>query len=158
VTYAVTDAGSADCSITGTTLNAPDAGTCTVTVTKAADATYAAASSAATTVTMTLAPVIIVVNPPKPGVPGAFMVTFTKNSKHLSAKDERELTRLARRLVDGAAITLTYYSRHRSVLARDRAIVVEKFLKGRHADPLHFTLKEVTSKSTNTVKVTPTKN
>jgi len=37
VTYVVTDAGGAQCTITGSILNAPNAGTCTVTVTKAAD-------------------------------------------------------------------------------------------------------------------------
>jgi hypothetical protein len=32
--------------------------------------------------------IIIPDNPPKPEVPAAFTVTFTKSSKHLSAKDE----------------------------------------------------------------------
>jgi hypothetical protein len=53
VTYAVTSASTAGCSITGGTLSATGAGTCTVTVTKAADTTYLVASSAATTVTFT---------------------------------------------------------------------------------------------------------
>ncbi len=157
VTYAVTDAGGAQCSISGTTLNASGAGTCTVTVTKASDGTYAAASSGPTTVTMALAPIIIPVNPPK-GVPAAFMVTFEKNSKRLTAKDERNLARLAHQLQDGAMITLTYYTRHQSALAKARALVVEKFLKSRHLDPLHFTLRKVTSTSSNAVRVTPTKN
>ena len=51
VTYGVTSTGTAGCAIVGATLNATSAGTCTVTVTKAADATYLAASSPATTVT-----------------------------------------------------------------------------------------------------------
>jgi hypothetical protein len=51
VTYSVTSTGTAECSISGTTLNAKSAGTCSVSVSKAADATYLAASSAATTVT-----------------------------------------------------------------------------------------------------------
>ena len=49
--YAVTNTGTAGCSISGTTLSATSAGTCTVTATKAADTNYAAASSSATTVT-----------------------------------------------------------------------------------------------------------
>ena len=53
VTYAVTSAGSANCSITGGVLNATRAGTCTVTATKAADATYQSVSSASTTMTFT---------------------------------------------------------------------------------------------------------
>ncbi|NNN09479.1 MAG: hypothetical protein HKL85_09855, partial [Acidimicrobiaceae bacterium] len=51
VTYGVTNTGTAACSINGVALNATRSGTCTVTVTKAADATYLAASSPATTVT-----------------------------------------------------------------------------------------------------------
>jgi hypothetical protein len=85
VTYVVTDAGGAQCTITGSILNAPNAGTCTVTVTKAADGTYAVASSDPTTVTMALAPIIIPVNPPQ-SVPGALMVTFAKNSKRLNSR------------------------------------------------------------------------
>jgi hypothetical protein len=52
VTYAVTSAGSAHCSIKGDTLRSSRSGTCTVTVTKAADSTYSLARSAVTTVTI----------------------------------------------------------------------------------------------------------
>ncbi len=51
VTYGVTSTGTAGCFITSDKLNATRAGTCTVSVTKAADSTYPAASSPATTVT-----------------------------------------------------------------------------------------------------------
>ena len=53
LSYAVTSVGTAGCSISGTALRATRAGTCTVTVTRAADATYAVAHSPATTVTFT---------------------------------------------------------------------------------------------------------
>nr|MBW4077265.1 hypothetical protein [Acidobacteriota bacterium] len=53
VTYVVTNAGTANCSITGNAVSATSAGTCTVMVTKAADASYLVAASAATTVTFT---------------------------------------------------------------------------------------------------------
>jgi hypothetical protein len=102
--------------------------------------------------------IIIPDNPPKPEVPAAFTVTFTKSSKHLSAKDEWLLTRLAHKLHNGASITLTYFSKHQSALAKTRALAVEEFLKSRHLDPPHFTLKKVASKSSNSVKATPTKN
>ncbi|MFM2114874.1 MAG: hypothetical protein RI908_615, partial [Actinomycetota bacterium] len=54
VTYAVTDAGTAGCSITGNTLTTTGGNgtTCTVTVTKAASTNYLLASSSATTVTV----------------------------------------------------------------------------------------------------------
>lgn len=52
VTFAVTNTGTAGCSITGgTTLTATTPGTCTVTATKATSANYLVASSAATTIT-----------------------------------------------------------------------------------------------------------
>ena len=54
VTYAVMSAGTAGCSISGGTLSATSAGTCTVMITKAADATYLIAHSASTTVTFAL--------------------------------------------------------------------------------------------------------
>lgn len=53
LSYVVTSVGTAGCSISGTVLSATSAGTCTVTVTKAADATYAVAHSPTTTVTFT---------------------------------------------------------------------------------------------------------
>jgi hypothetical protein len=52
VSYAVTSSGSAGCFIDGSLLKSNRAGTCTVTVTKAADASYASARSLATTVTI----------------------------------------------------------------------------------------------------------
>jgi hypothetical protein len=52
VSYAVTSAGTAVCSIAGDTLTSTRAGTCVVTATKAADGTYAATTSLATTVTI----------------------------------------------------------------------------------------------------------
>ncbi len=68
VSYAVTAAGSAGCSLTGggTTLSATSAGTCTVTATKAADANYNAASSTATTVTFAPLPPPLLSPPPPP--------------------------------------------------------------------------------------------
>jgi len=52
VRYAVKDVGTARCSISGDILRTARAGTCSVTVTKSADATYASATSRATTVTV----------------------------------------------------------------------------------------------------------
>jgi hypothetical protein len=51
VTYQVTSAGTAGCSVSGSNLSATAAGTCTVTATKATNVNYAAASSSATTIT-----------------------------------------------------------------------------------------------------------
>jgi hypothetical protein len=52
VTYSVTSAGSAGCSLAGAVLSSTSAGTCTVSATKAADATYASATTGPVTVTV----------------------------------------------------------------------------------------------------------
>ena len=52
VSYAVTTAGTAGCSVDGSMLSATSAGSCTVTATKAADDRYNSASSGATTITV----------------------------------------------------------------------------------------------------------
>jgi hypothetical protein len=54
VTFAVSDAGTADCSASGSTLSFTSAGTCGVTATKASDATYNVASSVPQTFTVSL--------------------------------------------------------------------------------------------------------
>ena len=56
VTYAVTAVGTAGCSISVDFLHTARAGTCSVTVTKSADATYAQVKSLATTVTVAAGP------------------------------------------------------------------------------------------------------
>jgi uncharacterized repeat protein (TIGR02543 family) len=53
VTYAVNNAGTTGCSVTGSTLSYTSAGTCTVTATKASADGYAVVSSSATAVTIT---------------------------------------------------------------------------------------------------------
>ena len=55
VSYVVSSAGSAGCSLSGAVLSVASSGTCTVTASKAADATYSAASSGAVTITVTAA-------------------------------------------------------------------------------------------------------
>lgn len=55
ISYTVTSAGTANCSVQGNVLTSSRAGTCVVVATKAADGTYAQATSLATTITV-LAP------------------------------------------------------------------------------------------------------
>jgi hypothetical protein len=55
--------GTANCSVTGTTLSYTNGGTCSVTATKAADTNYNIASSAAQTFTVSLAPQTALVTP-----------------------------------------------------------------------------------------------
>ena len=54
VTFALANAGTAGCSVSGSTLTATDVGTCTVSATKAGDANHLAATMSATTVTILL--------------------------------------------------------------------------------------------------------
>ncbi|MBP9867200.1 MAG: InlB B-repeat-containing protein, partial [Candidatus Pacebacteria bacterium] len=68
VSYVVTSAGTAGCSVIGTTLSYTSAGTCTVTATKAADTNYLVTSSAAQTFTV------------NKGTQGALTVTNTTST------------------------------------------------------------------------------
>ena len=56
VSFVVSSAGSAGCSLSGAVLSVTSAGTCTVTASKAADDSYAAASSGSVTITVSAAP------------------------------------------------------------------------------------------------------
>ena len=55
VSFVVSSVGSAGCSLSGAVLSVTSSGTCTVTASKAADATYAIGSSGAVTITVTAA-------------------------------------------------------------------------------------------------------
>ena len=55
VSFEVSSVGSAGCSLSGSVLSVTSSGTCTVTASKAADATYAIGSSGAVTITVTAA-------------------------------------------------------------------------------------------------------
>jgi hypothetical protein len=72
VTYAVTSAGTAACSISGDVLTATSAGTCSITATMAGNTTYNAVSSEPTTIT--IAPV----------APAALTITSTTGSYNTS--------------------------------------------------------------------------
>ena len=56
VSFVVSSTGSAGCSLSGAVLSVTSAGTCTVTASKAADDSYAAASSGSVTITVSAAP------------------------------------------------------------------------------------------------------
>jgi outer membrane protein OmpA-like peptidoglycan-associated protein len=91
LSYAVTNAGTASCSISGGTgLNAVTAGTCTVTVTKAGDANFGSTSSAATTVT------IIAKIAPKPPTATITIGGFANNSSALTPTLKQQITALAK--------------------------------------------------------------
>lgn len=59
MTFAVSDAGTADCSASGSTLSYATSGTCGVTATKASDTNYNAASSVETFTVLLSAPTVI---------------------------------------------------------------------------------------------------
>jgi hypothetical protein len=159
VNYAVTNAGSANCSITGSTLNATAGGSCTVTVTKAADATYAVASSAPTSVTIDPAETTIPVNPPPaPMKPTPVTLTFAKGSTSLTLGDKSKLITLAHKLVSGASIRITYYSKGQVSLAKLRAQAVETYLKKIHAGAVNYSFQMKSTPKSDHVVVTTTKN
>jgi len=84
VTYAVTTAGTAGCSITSGVLNATSAGTCTVTVSQAAAGAYLSSASSATLVTFASTvptQVVFTIEPPASASAGTVLPTFTVSVK-----------------------------------------------------------------------------
>jgi hypothetical protein len=120
LTYSATDGTAKGCAITNGQLTATSAGTCLVTATKAADATYATTTSAATSVTFVL-----------PAKPGAVSVNFSGTTSILSALGRKALVALATKLVTGASVTITGYANGNKQLAAARANVVRQFLATR---------------------------
>jgi hypothetical protein len=159
LSYKVTDPGTAGCTISGGSVSATTAGTCTVTATKAADATYKSASSTATTVTF-IAAVVIPSKPPKsaPKIPNALTVKFAKASVGLQANYQKALNKLAKKLVTGAAVTVRYYTKGQAKLAKSRASATAKFLQSRTLYTVSIKLAENKQKSSPNVVVVPTKN
>ncbi|HEV3267224.1 MAG TPA: hypothetical protein VGZ68_02370 [Acidimicrobiales bacterium] len=129
VSYVVANGTATGCAISGSTLKATGAGTCVVTATKAADATYAATSSAATTVDFAL-----------PARPAAVVLRFTFNGTSLSVASQHELSALARKLVSGADIRLIGYAPKNGSLALARVHVVQRFLSTRAKVHVHVSL------------------
>jgi len=140
-------------------LNAADAGTCTVTATKAADANYKVASSSATIVTF-IGPIIIPTKPPKvaPKIPHALTVKFVKSSLALRKNFKKALNVLAKKLVKGASVTVRYYLLSNGSLAKSRAQVTAKFLRGRSVQGVTINLRGVKKRSPLKVTVVPTRN
>jgi hypothetical protein len=143
LTFSVTNGSAKGCAISGTSLKATSAGTCVVTVSKAGDSTYLAATS-----TKSVAFAL-------PARPGAVTVQFIGSSGALSSAAKSALTALSKKLVSGASITVTGSAKGNAHLAKSRASAVASFLSGKAHT--HATLKTVTSSSANTAKVITTK-
>ena len=136
VTYQVTSAGSANCSLSGATLAATVPGTCRINVTKAANGDYQSATSVATTVTFAL-----------PARPEPLTIDFSSRSTALAASSRVALTGLARHLLAGASLTITAHG----PLGRQRAAEIESSLKKSVA--LHVQLVITTRGSATTAVV-----
>jgi hypothetical protein len=83
--------------------------------------------------------------------PAAFSLGFTKNSDVLSASTENRLTTFAKMLVSRPTIKFVSYADNSS-LAKNRANKVARFLKTL-VGTFHVSIDEVTSSTTNTVRV-----
>jgi hypothetical protein len=141
VTYSVVNGSAKGCAISGTSLKAASAGTCVVTVTKAGDSTYLAATSTKS-VSMAL-----------PARPGAVTVQFVGSSSALSSAAKSALSALSKKLVKGASITVTGSAKGNARLAKSRASAVASYLSSR--DQTHATIK--TSSGANSATVVTTK-
>jgi hypothetical protein len=143
ISYVVVDGSATGCAISGDALNARSAGTCLVTATKAADATYAAASSPPTAISMTL--------PPRPAI---LTISFGATSASLNAHARSALSNLSRSLISGASVTAIGYAKGDARLARMRADAVMHYLQRRTS--IHFTLRALTTSSKHQVTVATT--
>jgi hypothetical protein len=119
LTYAVAAGTATGCAVVGTALTYSSLGTCLVTVTKAADLTYVAASSPAVTVTIAKLPLY-----------GTVRVTFAKNSSGLSATAEAALLKLVGNITSESHLRVTGYAPRNLALAQHRATAVVIFLQG----------------------------
>jgi hypothetical protein len=120
LTYTVAAGTATGCAVVGTTLTYTSLGTCLVTVTKAADLTYVAASSPAVTVTIAKLPLY-----------GTVRVTFAKNSSGLSATAKAALLKLVANITSKSHLTVTGYAPRNLALAQHRATAVVIFLQGK---------------------------
>jgi len=144
VSFAVVNGTAKGCAISGASLSATSAGTCVVTVTKAADATYSAISPTVTAVAMAL-----------PARPGTVTLDFAAKSSALTPGAKRTLVSLSRELLAGASVTVTGFAKGNAKLAKSRASAAVNYLKSSVA--VHVTIKTVTSTTANKVTVTTTK-
>jgi hypothetical protein len=143
VTFRVVNGSAKGCSITGTSLKATSAGTCSVTVTKAGDSTYLPASVTAS-ITMAL-----------PAKPGKVTLAFAGASSALSGAARSKLNTLAKKLIAGASLVVTGFARGNAALARSRALAVHGYLAKKVS--LHVTIKTDTATAANAVTVATTK-
>jgi outer membrane protein OmpA-like peptidoglycan-associated protein len=146
VSYVVTDGSATGCAITNGVLRSKSAGTCIVTATRAADATYEVVSSLPTTITM---------HPALAVKPSTVTVRFAAAKSVLSAADKNSLTALAKKLSAGASVTITGYAKGNTTVAMRRATAVANFLKSKVR--VTTTLKVVTKSLVSEVTVTTTK-
>jgi hypothetical protein len=141
VSFTVTNGTAIGCAISGTSLSASSAGTCVVTVTKAADATYLSASSTAS-VTFRKAKVVPSASPPVARA-SQMSVVFAFYSSALSNSTRSALIDLSRKLARGASVTIVGYADFDIPLATSRAVAVKKFLQ--RLVPIKVKIKIVTN-------------
>jgi hypothetical protein len=144
VTFTVNDGSASGCVVSGTSLKSTTAGTCEVTATKAADSTYLVTSSSATTVSLAL-----------PARPATLSVGYPAKSQALSVNAKKALLALSKKLLAGAAVTITGYARGNTSLARDRAEAAARYLAVRVK--VHIKVRFIIRTATNKVTVATTK-
>jgi hypothetical protein len=144
LSFGVVNGTATGCAVTAGALTSQSAGTCIVTATKAADPNYDAVTSNATTIAMAL-----------PANPSKVTASFATGSSTLSARAKAELRALAKKLLPGAAVTVTGYAKGHLALAKSRASAVAKYL--RQLVRIRVTLKTVLTSHANQTSVTTNK-
>ena len=114
MTYSVADGTASGCEITNGVLTATSPGTCVVTVTKAADATYLAIS-ASQIFTFTAPP-----------LPGRVTVRFVAGGSTLTAAETAALRAFGATLLPGAVVLITVDARGENAAAHQRLSALER--------------------------------
>jgi len=158
VTFAVTSAGTANCSITSGVLSYTAAGSCTVTATKAASSGYISASSVETTITVNPAAMGTVSTPTVVATPGelnSIDVSWTAvtNADRYQIKLFRNGVVVAYEFVDNAtSYTLTADDYGSMGQTRNYAVTVEAYsTTGNYAEGAPSTSVAVTTNESFTV-------
>jgi hypothetical protein len=149
VNFSVANGTATGCAITAGSLSATSAGTCVVTATKAADASYSSASSTAS-VTFAKAKAAPSATPSLARASPISLV-FTYYSSALTNSTRAALIDLSRKLVHGASVKIIGYADFDIPLATSRANAVKKFLQG--LVPVKVKIEIVTNLPIRKVKV-----
>jgi len=143
VKFVLATASTSGCVLAGVSVHAARPGSCVITITKAADATYLVATVMST---------IVFTLPPRPAV---VSLPYHAKASALTSSSQSAVRVLAKKLLPGASVTVTGYAWKSLSLAKLRATVAEKYLL--HLIKIHIVVHYVTNKKFDRVTLATTR-